>query len=313
MRVFNRRWPVRCRAFRRNDRVHRLFFGFKVRAFPVKLRPDAVKTALRTTTSNERQIMRYLAAIGLVSLIGFHALAEPEIKGTAPELAQFINGVPKTVAVTGEAEVRVPANRAVLSLKVITESRSLQEGLRINAEVRGKLTEYLKQQGLSADRIQASKFSSTPKFGMFGEKAKSFRVVNVMRISVQDEKEFQKATGAVDTWAEVQYDGVEFEYSDKEAQKQNAISKACENAGQRKKIYEEKFGLKLEPARFQEGEVGQRNAAPANYAASRDGEYGRSLAAGVSSASPATGESVSSFGELVYTARVTVEYTVQPK
>jgi len=257
--------------------------------------------------------MRKLAAIGLVSLIGFCALAETEIKGTAPELAQFINGVPKMVEVLGEAEVRVPANRAVLTLKVVTENHSLQEALRANAELRTKLAEYLKKQGISADRIQASKFSSTPKFGMFGEKAKGYRVENEMRISVQDEKEFQSATGAVDAWTEVQYDGVEFEYTDKEAQKQSAIAKACDNAGDRKKIYEDKFGLKLTPASFSQGEVVQRNTTPANYAYA--GKASRSV--GVTpvsgSADAASEESVSNFGELVYTARVTVEYSVQPK
>jgi uncharacterized protein len=253
--------------------------------------------------------MQKLAMLGGVLLLGFSALAEPEIKGTAPELAQFISSVPKIAMVAGEAEVRVPANRAVLSLKVVTENRSLQEALRANADLRGKLAESLKKQGIAADRIQASKFSSTPKFGIFGEKAKSYRVENIMRISVQDETEFQKATGAVDTWAEVQYDGVEFEYSDREAQKQNAIAKACDNAGERKKIYEDKFGLKLTPARFSEGEVAQRNAGPANYAVSR----GRDYSGGSSSDSSAASEAVSSFGELVYTAKVTVEYSVQPK
>jgi uncharacterized protein YggE len=288
------------------------FFDFKARAFPVRLRSDAMLIAFRMTTSNERITMHKLAAIGLVSLIGFHAFAEPEIKGTAPELAQFINGVPKTVAVTGEAEVRVPANRAVLSLKVVTENRSLQEALRANAELRGKLAEYLKKLGIPADRIQGSKFSSTPKFGMFGEKAKSYRVENEMRISVQDEKEFQSATGAVDAWAEVQYDGVEFEYADKEAQKQNTIVKACDNASERKKIYEDKFGLKLTPARFNQGEVAQRNAGPANYAVAKGDDRGSTSWSSASPA-PAAEESVSSFGELVYTARVTVEYSVQPK
>jgi uncharacterized protein len=253
--------------------------------------------------------MQKLVTLGFILLFGLKTYAEPEIKGTAPELAQFLNSVSKTVAVTGEAEVRVPANRAVLSLRVVTENRSLQEALRANAELRGKLTEYLKQQGISTDRIQASKFSSTPKFGMFGEKAKSYRVENAMRVSVQDEKEFQKATGAVDTWAEVQYGGVEFKYSDKETQKQNAIAKACDNAGDRKKIYEDKFGLKLTPARFSQGEVAQRDAVAANYAMAKQSDH----SSGWSSASPATEESVSSFGELVYTAKVTVEYTVLAK
>jgi uncharacterized protein YggE len=110
--------------------------------------------------------------------------AEPEIKGTATDLAQFINGVTKTVTVSGESEVRVPAARAVLTLSVITENRMLQEALRANADARSKVAAQLKQQGIAAERVQSSKFSSTPKFGLFGDKAKSYRVENVMRVSV---------------------------------------------------------------------------------------------------------------------------------
>lgn len=258
--------------------------------------------------------MRLSIIIGMVLLTGFTSFAEPEIKGTATELAQFLNEVPKTVMVTGEAEIRVPARRAVLSLRVITENKSLQEALRVNLDIRSKLTDYLKALGMPAERIQASKFSSTPKFGMWGDKAKSYRVENAMRISVQDEKEFQAATGVVDKWVEVQFDGVEFEYADKEQQKQNAIAKACENTRDRVKIYEEKIGVKLMPTRFSEGEVEKRNIGPANYAVSKSFGYDRSLASGSESVSvSATGESTSSFGEIVYTAKVSVEYAVQPK
>lgn len=257
--------------------------------------------------------MRQLATIGFVLLFGFHAVAEPEIKGTATELAQFINGIPKTVAVTGEAEVRVPAHRAVLSLKVVTENKSLQEALRSNRELRGKLAAYLNGLNIPTDRIQASKFSSTPKYGIFSEKAKSYRVENVMRISVQDEKEFQDAAGAVGKWNEVQFGGVEFEYADKELQKQNAIAKACNNANQRKRIYEEKLGLNLRPVRFDEGEVAQRNISPANYGLAKGSAYESNSSPTPLSARFATDESISSFGEMIYTARVTVEYAVQPK
>ena len=77
-------------------------------------------------------------SIFLTALIALQlaASAEPEIKGTATELAQYLNAIPKLVTVTGEAEVRVPAHRAVLSLRVITENRSLQEAFRMNLEVR---------------------------------------------------------------------------------------------------------------------------------------------------------------------------------
>src|SRR5579859_1336828 len=255
--------------------------------------------------------MRKLAAIGLFFFIGFHASAEPEIKGTATELAQFINGVPKTVVVAGEAEVRVPAHRAVLSLSVVTENKSLQEALRANLELREKLADYLKGLGIPAERIQSSKFSSTPQFGIFREKAKSYRVENIVRISVQNEKEFQSVASAVDKWSEVQFNSVEFEYTDKELQKQNAIAKACDNANDRKKIYEEKFGLNLTPARFGQSEVTQRNTGPAKYGDSR--AYAGMVSESISASTPASviaEDSVSSFGEMIYSATVTVEYSV---
>jgi len=256
--------------------------------------------------------MRKSIISSLALLVCFTALAEPEVKGTVSDLAHFINDVPKTVVVTGDAEVRVPAHRAVLSLRVVTENKSLQEAMRANLEIRTKLADYLKGLGVPADRIEASKFSSTPKFGIFSEKAKGYRLENVMRVSLQDEKEFQAASSAVDKWAEVQFDGVEFEYADKELQKQGAIAKACDNANDRKKIYEEKLGLKLKPAKFSEGKVEQRNAVAANYGASRSALY-ESNVPGLSSAAaePATEESASSFGEMVYTASVSVEYSVQ--
>lgn len=260
----------------------------------------------------------------IILLLGFFIItsatlrAEPEIKGTATELAQFISTAPKSVVIVGEAEVRVPAHRAILSLRVVTENKSLREAMRANLEIRAKLTDYLKTLGIPADRIQSSKFSSTPKFGMFSEKAKGYRLENVMRISVQDENEFQAVAGAVDKWAEIQFDGVEFEYADKELQKQNAIAKACDNAKERSKIYEDKLGLKLTPAKFSQGDVGQRNAKADNYTIPRGGNYlvGDSMTGMASPSSPAgyaTEDAVSSFGEIIYTAKVSVEFTAQAK
>ncbi|HET7625714.1 MAG TPA: SIMPL domain-containing protein, partial [Verrucomicrobiae bacterium] len=172
--------------------------------------------------------MRRIFVVGLISFLCCSAFAEPEIRGTAVELTHFLNGISKTTSVAGEAEVRVPAHRAILSLGIVTENKSLQDALRQNAEMRNKVADFLRKQGIPSDRIQASKFSSTPKFGLFGDKAKSYRVENVMRVAVQDEKEFQAAAGAVDSWQEVRFGGVEFEYADKEALRQKAISDACD-------------------------------------------------------------------------------------
>jgi uncharacterized protein YggE len=72
------------------------------------------------------------------------ARAEPELKGTPSELSRYLKDVPmreapRIVSITGEAEVRVPAEQAVVTLKVTTENKSLHEALRLNQEARGKV------------------------------------------------------------------------------------------------------------------------------------------------------------------------------
>ena len=56
--------------------------------------------------------------------------------------------------------------------------------------------------------------------------------------------------GTVDKWSEVQYLGLEFEHGNKDELKKQAIAKACDNADERKKLYEQKLGLKLVPKAF---------------------------------------------------------------
>src|SRR6185295_6330210 len=107
-----------------------------------------------------------------------------------------------------------------------------QETLRANQEVRAKIINALKERGLAADKIQASKFSSTAKTGMFSDKAKSYRVENFLKVKVQDEKEFQTVAHVIDAMSEVQYAGVDFEQSDKEALKSKALAQALDNASE---------------------------------------------------------------------------------
>lgn len=120
--------------------------------------------------------MKKIILLVVLSLCFARAQAEPELKGTPAELSAFLTSVPKTVTVTGEAEMKIPADRALISLNVVTESKSLQDASRENQELRGRILRTLTERGIPAERIKASKFSSTPQYGMFKEKAKSYRV-----------------------------------------------------------------------------------------------------------------------------------------
>jgi uncharacterized protein YggE len=259
-----------------------------------------------------------LISIATISL-SLSARAEPELKGTPSELSRYLENVPiretpKTVSIAGEAEVRVPADQAVVTLKVTTENKSLHDALRLNQEVRNKLIAYLKSNNMPTERVHASKFSSTPRFGLFGDKAKSYKVENLVRITVEDEHEFQLAASTVASFAEVQFVGAEFELKDKEAVKAKAVAQACENANQRRSLMEEKFGLSLKATGFsstppvlQTATAGKRPYPSGSY-------YGGGAFGGYSSIqkveAPAA-DDVSLFGEMVYTATVMVEYRVE--
>lgn len=242
--------------------------------------------------------------------------AEPELKGTPAELTSYLSGLPKLVSIVGESEVKVSADRAVVTLKISTESKSLQESLRLNQEARGRVAAFLKENGFGTNQIQAARFASTQKYGIFAEKAKSHRVDNFLKITVRDEKEFQTVANAVDRWPEVHFLGIDFEHSNKEALKVRAQVQACDNAGERKKMFEEKLGVKLSPKRFSEAAVvpvqPDRKYYGIGYTSDSSFSKGldnRSRAAG----EPPAEESGSPFGELIFSARITVEYAVESK
>ncbi len=240
--------------------------------------------------------------------------AEPELKGSPAELAVYLNGVAKSVLLSGESELKLPADRALISLKVVTENKLLQEASKANQESRAKILRVLVERGVPADRVQPSKFSSTPKYGMFGEKAKSYRVENVVKITAQDEKEFQAVANLVDSMPEVRYDSIEFEHSDKEGLKTKTLAQALDKAAEKKKLFEEKLGVKLTPKSFGEGsvtsgvELNQREYNKIQTSGLRAQSYTGSPAAGAVEENLPT-----AFGELVFKANVAVEYSVGSK
>ena len=94
--------------------------------------------------------MRHIIAVSLIVLSIQPLCAEPELKGSPGELAAYLGAVPRTVSVPGESEVNVQADQALISLKVTTENKSLQDALRNNQEIRNKMFNTLKDRGMAA-------------------------------------------------------------------------------------------------------------------------------------------------------------------
>ena len=252
--------------------------------------------------------MRKIAALLICGFVSFQVHADPELRGSPYDLEKFLSGVPKMVSITGESEIKLPSDRAIVMLKITTDNKLLQEALKSNQDMRSRLLGYLKSKNIPLERVQTSKFSSTPKHGWFSDKAKSYRVDNFVKVTVQDEAEFQAVAGAVDTWAEIQYLSIDFEHSNKDALKAQAIAKACDNASEKRKTYEEKFGVTLVARKFSEGPVEMKGPMVTTDEKTSSGSW-----ASKDATTPQIQEGVSPFGELTYTVRVTVEYSVEPK
>jgi uncharacterized protein YggE len=243
--------------------------------------------------------------------------AEPEIKGAPAELAAYLAGQQVQASIAGEAEVKVPADRAVVTLRLASEHKSLREASQANHQLRVALTTFLTENGVGADRIRSAKFSSTPRTGTWTDKVKSYRIESQLEVTVHDDKEFQTAVGSVDKWSDVTYAGVKFEHSEKDAMRLKAIGQACEKAMARKKIYEEKLGVKLSVKRFSEsGEF--RPMVQGRILIDRESLQGGSPPSFVGRARAATAlagedEPIAAFGELVFKASVALECALETR
>src|SRR5580698_8194282 len=80
----------------------------------------------------ERSIMQKMLVLLVCGFVSFQLHADPELRGSPYELEKFLSGVPKLVTITGESEIKLPADRAVVTLEISTESKYLQDALKSN-------------------------------------------------------------------------------------------------------------------------------------------------------------------------------------
>jgi len=248
--------------------------------------------------------------------LALNVRADAELKGSPGELEKYLSGLPSTVSLVGESEVKVPADKAEVTVKISTENKFLNEALRLNEDVRSRVAGFLQEKGLPANQIVGAKFSSTQKYGIFSEKAKSHRVDNFLRIVVKDEKEFQSVAAAVDRWPEVQFLRIEVQQSNKDAMKTRALTEALEKAAERRKVFEDRLGVKLTPKSFVD-QAPHRSVIlpPVGDGVAPSSMRSLDRTTSIPSADFESHGEVggSPFGEITFVGRVAVEYTVGPK
>lgn len=188
--------------------------------------------------------------------------AEPELTGSPAELTGYLQDIPQTVRITGTAEKKLPADRAIIHLKVTTESRSMSDALSANRTLRADITKTLLLAGLATNHIEAAQFSSTPESGFFSDKIRKYTVKNTMKATVINEDEFRAVASLIDLHEEVSYEKTDFDLSTKKEAERLLLAEACRDAIAKKNLYETELQVSLSPHRFYEGNVSTSRPAP---------------------------------------------------
>jgi uncharacterized protein YggE len=244
-------------------------------------------------------------ALLLISAIP--ALAEVALSGNPQELAAYLSAIPETVMIEGLAEKKLPADRAMIHLKVSTEDKSMDAALAANRLLREEITLKLLAAGLTTNRIQAAKFSSTPESGFFSDKVRSYKVQNTMKATVVNEAEFRAVAALVDAHKEISYANTEFELSTRKEVEKALLAEACQDATAKKEVYEAGLNVVLTPVRFHSGAIKLERPMPA-----RATKLVASYEA-MDSFAPSAPVPPVQFDEMVFNASITVEYRLQAK
>lgn len=227
--------------------------------------------------------------------------AQPELSGTPSELTPFLKELPKTVTFTATAEELLSMNKAMIRLSVETESKQLSSALKENLSIRKQVRKKLESAGIDGANIKESKFSSTPEYGFFDERPKSFKVENSLSIEIVDEAQMIAVATVSDELEQVHYMGSSAELKNKPESNQALLEKAIQLVENKAALFKSKLGVELKAIEFHE----YPNPQPLETEQKYRRQKTKALYSSVSS--PAAD---ASFGQATYSATVSVTYEV---
>lgn len=206
--------------------------------------------------------MKRLTLLVIILSVAGLAQAETELKGSPEELRQFLHPVEHTVTLTGTHENTAYSDKAILSLVITTEADRLGDSMASNTRLRTTIAQSMIDAGVNPEEINTSKFSSSPQFGWFGTRPKSFEVVNRMSVGITDEAHLQLIARLTDDNEEIIMEGMEFEHTAKEEFQDNVRKAALDKALAQRTVYEQQLGIKLTPINVQENIIMPSRARP---------------------------------------------------
>lgn len=239
--------------------------------------------------------------------------AAPELKGNPEDLRGFLHPKDTMISLSADAEETAYSDQATINLVITTEEKQLSDAIKSNAELREKIKQTLISQGIPADKINNSNFSSSSEYGWFGDEPDSYKVMNRIAIEISQEKQLQLLAEIADQYEEAKLSGTTFKHSKKESYNQKVKQKALEKILAKKSYYEQALGIKLTPVSFNESNVRFQATAGANVLgravmAESAVAYDQSL---TSKRAKPRAPASNSFDEVKYHTTITVQFKVQ--
>ena len=207
----------------------------------------------RVKLNYEREKMKKsLIIVSVLFVFCTCTIAEPKLDGTPDELKSYLDGVGNFVRLRGISDMEVKADRAIVKIIVTTIESSLQRAIEKNREIESVVVKALVKGFILPEDIMTTSFSSIPQSGFLSSKVKKYKINNTIKIKIKNEKDFIQIASLIDKYSQIEFVGMEFENSEKEALKIGAIAKACDQINAKKKMFEDKFGVKLHIRTFED-------------------------------------------------------------
>ena len=256
--------------------------------------------------------MKNLTLFLLICTSSF-ALATPELKGSPEELRQFLHPSERIVSLHGQAQEKAYSDRAIISLVITTEDKQLSNSIAANSSLREFISEQLTSEGIDSDSIKSSKFSTSPQYGWFGKKPDSYKVVNRMAITINDESQLKTIATVADSKAEIELSDTAFEHSKADEYKNKVKKLALEKAMKQKVFYESSLGVTLTPVGFRNSQIRFRGTQGANMleeivVTATKRSMGKMQDMALSRPTP---KQPSSFDEIEYEAEIYIDFKIE--
>ncbi|MEM8954373.1 MAG: SIMPL domain-containing protein [Verrucomicrobiota bacterium] len=152
---------------------------------------------------------------------------------------------------TGESEEQ--ASRALVRLRVETKEDKLAAALAKNGEYRTAVVNALVEAGIARSDIKLEKFSSTPSYGKFSGKVKSYTISNTIEVAVTSEEQFVAVAGIVDENESLEYGSRRIDYESISSELDTAAAReALQRLKRKAAVLGEELGKRLELVQFTE-------------------------------------------------------------